>query len=76
MFIIDLSMTVCCHHINDDSKQSLEQLCDSLQEHSGVEAAPTMDTGIVHWAGTLRGKFSGTALRVDPCHVSLFSPCE
>ena len=32
---------------------SLEQLCDSSQEHTGVEAAPTMDTGIVRRAGIL-----------------------
>ena len=31
----------------------LEQLGDSSQEYTGVEVAPTMDTGIVHRAGIL-----------------------
>ena len=31
----------------------LEQLGDSSQEHTGVEVAPTMDTGIVRRAGIL-----------------------
>ena len=45
----------------------------SSQEHTGVKVAPTMDTGIARWAGTLLGELSGTVPGVDPCHGSLLS---
>ena len=51
----------------------LEQLGDLSQEHMGIEAAFTMDTGIARRAGILLGEFSGIALGVDPCHGSSLS---